>query len=515
MSAWSGDAGNGSNIGSGLIGEPNDRSWPDPPDLMQRSAVPAYDAQDLVNLLGVPVNILWGWEQSVGIPRPLLVPDGHGDLLPRYSERDLMAALWLRDQIRAGMSPIEAAHRLLAGQRPLPQLPASAAPASSPDVRGTSGPLGHRNAASGIYPTATPSLRGHSDALGSASRPGPTSGPLRPAPPSGPMLGASQTGIGLSPVRPAGSTSGALGRPSGPLAQSQTYGPPSGPLGQSQTFGPVSGPLRRDLSLAAPSGPLGRGRTVAPASGPLGRGPVTGAFPHDATMPQPPGSSTGRLSGSLHMYQSALLNAFATLDPEETRRLLDEVLADYPVETVCAGLLQPLVTRAAELSAAGRMPPAVEQFGSLMVRNRLGILLDTLRVNPGAPLALLACAPGEFHELGPLMVAIFWRRAGVRAVYLGPDVAEETLLLLAREHWKALFCLSAATDAGARQIARIATSIARTEPPRPMMGYGGSAFVRSPDLQRHVRESYFLGVDAYTATRHVVQLLTEGPLRPR
>src|SRR5262249_19431459 len=149
-----------------------------------------------------------------------------------------------------------------------------------------------------------------------------------------------------------------------------------------------------------------------------------------------------------------------------------------------------------------------------MVRNRLGALLDALPVNPSAPLALLACAPGEFHDLGPLVVAIFWRRAGLRVIYLGPDVAEDALMLLAREHWQALFCLSAATDIGARQIARIAAAIARSEPPRPMMGYGGSAFVRSPELQRHVKESYFLGVDAYMATHHVVQLLTEGPIKP-
>ncbi len=215
------------------------------------------------------------------------------------------------------------------------------------------------------------------------------------------------------------------------------------------------------------------------------------------------------------MYQSALLNAFAALDPNETQHLLNEAIADHPIEAVCMSLLQPLAIRSMEMVANGRLSPAAEQFGSLMVRNRLAMVLDSLRVNPAAPLALLACAPGEFHELGPLMVAVCWRRAGLRTIYLGPNVAEDTIIALARANWQALVCLSAATDAGARQIVRVAAAIARSDPPRPLLGYGGSAFVRAPELQRQVKDSYFLGLDAHMATRHVVQLLTQGPVKPR
>ena len=54
------------------------------------------------------------------------------------------------------------------------------------------------------------------------------------------------------------------------------------------------------------------------------------------------------------------------------------------------------------------------------VRSRLGHLL----ADPGGGvrgIAVLACAPGERHELGLMMAAIALRRDGWKVVYLGAD----------------------------------------------------------------------------------------------
>ncbi|HEX9413212.1 MAG TPA: MerR family transcriptional regulator, partial [Ktedonobacterales bacterium] len=75
----------------------------DPPYLLQRSGEPVYDAQDLARIVGVPTAVLADWEQSVGVPRPRWKPDGQGGAVARYSDRDVGAALWLRDQVRAGV----------------------------------------------------------------------------------------------------------------------------------------------------------------------------------------------------------------------------------------------------------------------------------------------------------------------------------------------------------------------------------------------------------------------------
>jgi methanogenic corrinoid protein MtbC1 len=110
------------------------------------------------------------------------------------------------------------------------------------------------------------------------------------------------------------------------------------------------------------------------------------------------------------------------------------------------------------------------------------------------------------------MLGVLWRRAGLRAVYLGPDVVAEALAIEARRRRPNLICLAAATDAGARSLAHTTSVLAHIEPPRPTVVYGGAAFVRSPELQRRVKDALFLGVDVMVATRHVLQLLNDGPV---
>lgn len=485
----------------------NTSAWNHPPDLMQRSGAPRYDAQDLVRMLGVPANVLWGWEQSLGIPRPLRVRDGHGGLFPRYSDRDVLAVLWLRDQIRAGASPVEAARRLLMAQRS-GGLQLADQSFDSPSTARTSGPLTRGPTSGGLQPPATPSLRGSSPTTGSIGLGSATSGPL--------------------------SRSGAMWPPAGPGADSLRF--TSGPL----AWGPMTGPA---------SSPLGLGQAIAPVSGPI-RGPSTAGFPPGASLPpqqsgawpqpqqsgvwpqprqsgvwpQPQvGGSTGAVppsqalhsTGSLRMLQGALLRACTDLDVSECNRLLDEAFSEYPVETACIRLLGPVVTRAAEMASAGQLSQVAERLAQVTVRDRLAALLDTLGAPAEAPMALLACAPGEFHEIGALMLAVLWRRAGLRTIYLGPDITESALISESRARRPFLICLSAATEAGARGIAHVAAAIARLDPPRPIIGYGGATFVRTPQWQARIHDAYFLGVDAMTATRHVLQLLSDGPIAPR
>lgn len=83
------------------------------PNLASYSAVPKYDLPTMVQLVGVRSIVLVGWEQQFGIPAAHRADDTQPR---RYSERDLIAVLWMRDQILNGASPGEAATKLLALQ---------------------------------------------------------------------------------------------------------------------------------------------------------------------------------------------------------------------------------------------------------------------------------------------------------------------------------------------------------------------------------------------------------------
>ena len=72
------------------------------------------------------------------------------------------------------------------------------------------------------------------------------------------------------------------------------------------------------------------------------------------------------------------------------------------------------------------------------------------------PLVLVGCAPGELHELGALMLALFLRRAGIRVAYLGPNIEVEGLLATMASLRPACVLLSAALAPQAEALALLA-----------------------------------------------------------
>jgi hypothetical protein len=458
----------------------------DPPYLQQRSSDPVYGAADMARMVGISPEALIDWEARFGVPRPRHLPDDAGLMRPRYSEKDLLAAIWLAEQIHAGQSPEEAARRLLAAQQappgstygPAPTVPiASVAPGTSGSRR-TSGPI--------TFAPSTPSLRKTSGPLVDlAPRTSGQSRPLADVAPrhaslSRPLADVAPHAVGATGTLPGQSSSISLPSSSGILPWP---GPGMTRPGQS-------------IPWPAPGGPTGRLRADGTPSGAYGR-------------------SSTHTTGGIRMLAGAVLQAVAELDPNEARRALDDALNQFPLETVLQRLCLPVSQRLSELAQAGQLSPGTERFGYQTLRNRLAALLDALVAPLGAPLTLVACAPGEHGEIEALVQTILWRRANLRAVCLGAGMTEDALAALVRERRPRVVYVLAATDAGARAVTHLADVLARVDPPRPLFGYGGAAFARTPQLQTRVHDGYFLGADATLATRHLLQMLQDGPLIPR
>jgi methanogenic corrinoid protein MtbC1 len=122
------------------------------------------------------------------------------------------------------------------------------------------------------------------------------------------------------------------------------------------------------------------------------------------------------------------------LDRGETSEIglrLDQSFALLGVDETLDAVIRPLLGTVGERWAAGEISVAEEHLVSEAVRSRLGHLLaDSGGGVHGV--AVLACAPGERHELGLMMAAIALRRDGWKVVYLGADTPFEDAVALAR-----------------------------------------------------------------------------------
>jgi DNA-binding transcriptional MerR regulator len=122
----------------------------------------------------------------------------------------------------------------------------------------------------------------------------------------------------------------------------------------------------------------------------------------------------------------ALTLALDNFDEPTAQAAIDRLLSDYTVETVLRDVLLPYLRRLGDRWASGEISVAHEHFASNLLRGRLTNLARGWGTGNG-PTAVLACAPGEQHDLPLLMLGITLSRLGWRIVYLGVDTPLDVL----------------------------------------------------------------------------------------
>jgi DNA-binding transcriptional MerR regulator len=108
------------------------------------------------------------------------------------------------------------------------------------------------------------------------------------------------------------------------------------------------------------------------------------------------------------------------LDEPAANSALDRLFSAYTIETVLQDVVIPYLHRLGERWEAGEVSVAQEHFASNLIRGRLLGLAQGWGQGRG-PGAILACVPGEHHELGLLAFGVALRRRGWRITYLGTD----------------------------------------------------------------------------------------------
>jgi MerR family transcriptional regulator, light-induced transcriptional regulator len=100
--------------------------------------------------------------------------------------------------------------------------------------------------------------------------------------------------------------------------------------------------------------------------------------------------------------------------------VLDRLLTDFTVEMVLRDVLLPYLHELGERWEHGAISVAQEHFASHVLRGRMAGLARGWG-NGRGPQALLACPPGEWHDLALLAFGIVLSRSGWRVGYLGVD----------------------------------------------------------------------------------------------
>jgi hypothetical protein len=113
-------------------------------------------------------------------------------------------------------------------------------------------------------------------------------------------------------------------------------------------------------------------------------------------------------------------------DEVSVHAVLDEALAGFALDTVVRELILPAFRALGDEWERGELEVGQEHFASSLVRERM-LGLARLWGRGGDPPAILACAPGERHDIGLIAFGLVLRAHGWRIVFLGADTPLATL----------------------------------------------------------------------------------------
>jgi len=130
---------------------------------------------------------------------------------------------------------------------------------------------------------------------------------------------------------------------------------------------------------------------------------------------------------------SDLRQALDAFDEPAAQAALDRLVSDLSVTAVLRDVVLPYLTELGERWERGTASVAQEHFATNVIRGRLAGLARGWG-NGHGPRAVLACPPGELHDLALMVFGIVLHRSGWRIDYLGMDtpLAELTRTVDAR-----------------------------------------------------------------------------------
>jgi MerR family transcriptional regulator, light-induced transcriptional regulator len=131
--------------------------------------------------------------------------------------------------------------------------------------------------------------------------------------------------------------------------------------------------------------------------------------------------------GALGDAAARLFTAIVAYDEASMHAILDESFEAFSIDIVLRDLVFPTLRRVGAEWQQGRLEVSQEHFASHVIRGRL-LSLARLWGRGAGPLALLACVPGEGHDISLLAFGLVLRSHGWRVLFLGADTPVSTVI---------------------------------------------------------------------------------------
>jgi len=173
-----------------------------------------------------------------------------------------------------------------------------------------------------------------------------------------------------------------------------------------------------------------------------------------------------------------LLEALIALDKHQADMIIGDALAIHSLEQLVLAIIAPTYAAIGQAWEEQRISIATEHFATNYLRQKLQTWMQMAPPEYPVRPVVLACAPGELHEGGLLMLGLLLQRLRWPVVYLGQSVDLPDLISFVEKITPSMIIFVAMTEASAQALSQWPQWLSHKQ--APIVAYAGYIFAHDP-----------------------------------
>jgi DNA-binding transcriptional MerR regulator len=176
-----------------------------------------------------------------------------------------------------------------------------------------------------------------------------------------------------------------------------------------------------------------------------------------------------------------LFDALVALDKKQAELIIGDALVIHSLEHLLLTVIAPTFTAIGQAWEEDRISIATEHFATNYLRQKLLMWMQT--APPEYPIrpVVLACAPGELHEGGLLILGVLLQRLRWPIIYLGQSVVLADLVSFVEKLNPSMVVFVAMTETAAQALSQWPQWFPKKQGDvAPIIAYAGYIFVQDP-----------------------------------
>ena len=215
--------------------------------------------------------------------------------------------------------------------------------------------------------------------------------------------------------------------------------------------------------------------------------------------------------------QQKLMTPLLSYDSAGVERAISDALATHSLEIVAGYLFLETIKELEQQWLKGKVNLLVHKFAITTLHSQLIAMMNAATMSESGPRVLLACAPGDRHELGLTLLALNLRRRGYFVIYLGSNLTTDEFQQVINTAKPQLICLSAAIENSAENLIELGhqfqdrlrinvNSMQSNLRQKPLLTFGGVAFDKNPEFIP-ITPGFYLGNTIEKAVGNIQRIL--------